>query len=92
MAHQYPEIRLLVISVDDREDGRDLLVERLGLTVPVIWDADHAIAERFQPQAMPATFVLDAAGTVVYQHVGYDQDTWSDFVGFLDALPPPDHR
>lgn len=58
---------------------------RLGLSLPVIWDADHAIAERFQPEAMPATFVLDSGGEIIYHHLGYDQETWDGLVEFLDT-------
>lgn len=86
LAARHPDIGFLVVSVDDHVDGRDQLVNKLALTVPVIWDADHVIAERFDPQAMPATFVLDARGAVIYQHLGYDQDTWAAFVDFLDGL------
>ncbi|MDP6579425.1 MAG: TlpA disulfide reductase family protein [Vicinamibacterales bacterium] len=86
LAARHPDVGFLVISVDDRVDGRDQLVSKLALTLPVIWDADHVIAERFEPQAMPATFVLDARGAIVYQHLGYDQDSWAAFVDFLDGL------
>ncbi len=83
-----PDVDVLVVSVDDKVDGRDQLVNRLGLSLPVIWDADHAIAEHFQPQAMPATFVLDAKGTIIFQCLGYDEETWGRFVHFLDRMQP----
>lgn len=86
LAAQHPEVRFLVVSVDDRVDGRDQLVDGLSLSVPVIWDVDHDIAERFEPQGMPATFVLDPAGAIIYQHLGYDQDTWAELVDFLQSL------
>ena len=86
LAARHSDIGFLVVSVDDREDGRDQLVNKLAPTVPVIWDTDHVIAERFAPQAMPATFVLDARGAIIYQHLGYDQDTWAALVDFLDGF------
>ena len=33
-----------------------------------------------------ATRVLNAGGTIIYQHLGYDQGTWAAFVAFLDEL------
>lgn len=90
LATRMPEVDVLVVSVDEKVQGRDQLVERIGLTLPVIWDADHAIAEQFQPQAMPATFVLDTEGTLVYSHLGYDRETWDTFVEFLDRMPVGD--
>lgn len=86
LAMRHPEVGFLVVSVDDHADGRDTLVNRLGLTLPVIWDADHAIAQRFQPEAMPATFVLNSGGAIIYQHLGYDQETWDGLVDCLDGL------
>ncbi len=86
LAQSHPDIQFLVVSVDDREDGRDQLVGRLGLSLPVIWDGGHAIAERFRPQGMPATYVLGADGALLHEHLGYDRDTWGAFVAFLDEL------
>jgi thiol-disulfide isomerase/thioredoxin len=74
LAAQMPEVEFLVVSVDDEVDGRDQLVQRISLTLRLIWDEDHQLAERFAPQGMPATFVLDAEGSVIYQHLGHDQD------------------
>ncbi len=53
LAQSHPDIQFLVVSVDDREDGRDQLVGRLGLSLPVIWDGGHAIASAFGPKACP---------------------------------------
>ena len=86
LADSMPDIDFLVVSVDDQVAGRDQLVSRIGLTLPVIWDESHVIAEHFQPQAMPATFVLDAEGTIMYEHQGYGQEIWNEFVQFLDQL------
>jgi thiol-disulfide isomerase/thioredoxin len=86
LAARHPDIGFLVVSVDDSVDGRDQLVSKLALTLPVIWDADHMIAEHFEPQGMPATFVLDVRGTIIYQHFGYAQDTWAAFVDLLDGF------
>ncbi|HIE95356.1 MAG TPA: hypothetical protein EYQ83_21750 [Acidobacteria bacterium] len=60
-------------------------MDRLGLSLPVIWDDGHTIAERFQPQGMPATYVLGADGTLLHEHLGYDRDTWDAFVAFLSS-------
>jgi hypothetical protein len=33
---------------------------------------------------MPATFVLDADGSVIYQHLGCNEALWNEFVRFLE--------
>ena len=83
-ASDHPKVRVLVVSVDDEVKGRDALVERLGLTIPVLWDAKHRIAEHYHPQGMPATFVLDPSGKIVYQHVGSSAKHWNAMVAFLE--------
>lgn len=84
-ATAHPDIRVLVVSVDDKVKGRDVLVEKLHLTLPVLWDAKHQIAEHYRPAGMPATFVLDPSGKIVYQHVGSAKKEWDAMVAFLDG-------
>ncbi len=79
-----PSVSVIVVSVDERVEGRDKLVEALGLTVPVIWDQEHRVAEFYQPTGMPATFVLNPVGEIVFQHVGSGSDEWNEMVEFID--------
>lgn len=83
---KYPEIRFVVVDVDDAVEGRDQLVAALDLEIPVLWDEGHAIAERLRPEAMPATFVLDGEGQVVYQHSGSKDKDWQAFKRFISTL------
>jgi len=82
-AVEHPEIRVVAVSVDDEVSGRDLLVSRLKLTIPVLWDERHRIAERYRPDGMPHTVVLDRSGKVVYRHTGSAAKEWDAMVAFL---------
>ena len=82
-ASEHPEIRVVAVSVDDKVAGRDLLVSKLKLTIPVVWDEEHRIAERYQPDGMPFTVVLDPTGKVVYRHTGSASKEWDAMVAFL---------
>jgi thiol-disulfide isomerase/thioredoxin len=82
-ASEHPEVRVLAVSVDDEVSGRDLLVSKLKLTIPVLWDANHRIAEHYRPKGMPFTVVLDPSGKVAYEHVGSAAKEWDAMVGFL---------
>ncbi len=90
LARKHPRIRFLVVSVDEEVEGRDRLVEDLGLRLPVIWDDGHALVERFRPRGFPATYVLDSQGEIVYQHVGYSKKKWRELEGFLSRLGGPE--
>ncbi len=85
-AKQNPHVQVLVISEDDQVKGRDRLVKKLGLTLPVIWDADHQLARRMNPPGMPTTFVIDANGKVVHQQVGFDESKWAETQAVVKSL------
>lgn len=75
-AAQNPEVRVLVISVDENVEDRDALVRDLGLSVPVLWDEAHRAAEHYRPQGMPATFVFDSKGREILSVVGSKEPDW----------------
>ncbi len=86
LAARTPGVRFLVISVDDEASGRDRLVEDLELRLPVIWDEDHGLIERFRPRGFPATYVLAPGGEVVYQHTGTSKKKWRALVDVVERL------
>lgn len=82
-ASEHPDVRVLAVSVDDKVAGRDTLVSKMKLTIPVLWDENHRIAGHYRPEAMPSTFVLDPSGKVVYRHSGSAMKEWDAMVAFL---------
>lgn len=87
-ADAHPKLKILVVSVDEDPAGRDRLVSGLGLRLPVLWDDGYAIAEHYRPAGMPATFVLDPQGEIVYSHVGSGKEDWAELVELLDRIAP----
>ena len=83
LAVEHPELRVVAVSVDDKVSGRDLLVSKLKLTIPVLWDEKHRIAEHYRPDGMPHTVVLDPSGKVVYRHTGSAAKEWDAMLAFL---------
>lgn len=84
LADRHPELEVLVVSVDDTAAQRDRLVEELGLTLPVLWDEGHRIAEHYHPEAMPATLLLDASGREIHRHTGSGDEEWARFVAIIE--------
>jgi thiol-disulfide isomerase/thioredoxin len=87
-ARTHPQVRVLVVSVDERREGRDALVDALRLSLPVIWDEEHRIAERFQPEAMPAAVLVSPAGEVLSTARGSRHDDWDRLVRQIEAAAP----
>jgi thiol-disulfide isomerase/thioredoxin len=84
LAAEHPGLRVVVVSVDDKVAGRDLLVSKLKLALPVLWDEKHVIAGHYRPDGMPHTVVLDPAGQVVYRHTGSGTKEWGAMLAFLE--------
>ena len=67
---------MLVAVSNDPGDKRDELVEKYGLTFPVVSDGDLSISESFgvrqegKDAPLPATFVVDKDRKVLFAKVG----------------------
>ena len=86
LAENRPELNILVISQDEKPAGRDKLVKKLGLTMPVVWDEDHIWARKYQPEAMPTTMIVDKNGKILYSHGGSSAKDWEEFLDALERI------
>lgn len=59
------------ISVDDDVVDVAPFAKTYQVIVPVAWDPDHKVAERYRPRSMPSTYLIDRAGIVRFVHQGY---------------------
>ena len=64
LASEHPEVAFIGISEDERASTAAQLVQRHGLTFPVIHDAGQVLSGRFRVREMPATFVTGRDGVV----------------------------
>jgi thiol-disulfide isomerase/thioredoxin len=87
LAKQHPKLRVLVVDVDETVAGRDRLVEKLRLTLPVVWDEKARIATHYDPRGMPATFIIDKSGKVIYSSIGFNKTTQKALEQFVSKLP-----
>ena len=83
-ARRHPDLRVLVVSVDDRPQGRDELVEALQLSLPMLWDESHRIAGHYQPPAMPTALLLSPAGDVLHTAPGSRTDDWEELAARIE--------
>ena len=86
LAENRPDLNILVISQDRKAVGRDKLVNKLRLTMPVIWDQDHIWAKKYQPEAMPTTMIVDKNGKILYSHGGSSMKDWNQFLEALESI------
>src|SRR5262245_15954130 len=62
---------LLGVNVDDDSAQAAGVATKLGLTFPVLPDADKRVSRQYDLTAMPSTVLIDRDGKVRYLHRGY---------------------
>lgn len=86
LAESFPEINVVVISVDTDEPGYRKLIKRHQLQLPVLWDKKHEWVKSFNPPGMPTTIVLDQEGKKVYQHTGFSPSSMKELEASIKKL------
>jgi len=59
-----PDVVVIGVAEDEHESDAREIAAQYGLTFPVVHDSGNVIAGRFRVTEMPATFVVDRAGSV----------------------------
>ena len=62
---------LLGINIDDDPANAQALAKKLGVTFPVLFDAEKRVSRLYDVDAMPSTLLIDRDGKVRYIHRGY---------------------
>lgn len=82
---------MIAISADSPSEQAGLR-ERFGLTFPMLWEGARQIAASYGVRqeggswALPATFVVEADGTISFVHVGADAVDRPSIEDLLRAL------
>jgi thiol-disulfide isomerase/thioredoxin len=80
---QYGDAVFIGVSEDDDADTARQLVQKYGLTFPVIKDEDHVLFGRFRVGDLPKEYVADKTGTIRW--IGGGDQPESDFDQAVDA-------
>ena len=66
-------LHVVGISEDEADDKSKIapFAAQYGAKFAIAWDEDRSIAQRYKPETMPTSFVIDRKGVVRYAHVGY---------------------
>jgi peroxiredoxin len=62
---------LLGVNIDDDSRRAMQMIEELGVSFPVLFDARKEVSELYKVEAMPVTVLVDREGNVRYVHHGY---------------------
>ncbi len=66
-------LQIVGISEDEAEDKGKIpaFASTYGARFAIAWDEDRSISQRYQPETMPSSFLIDKKGIVRFTHVGY---------------------
>ena len=66
-------LRVVGISEDEEDGGRvAAFAHKYGATFAIAWDEDGAVARKYGPDGLPASFLIDRTGVVRHAaHSGY---------------------
>jgi peroxiredoxin len=62
---------LLGVNVDDDPSKASEVASKLGVTFPILLDADKTVSKLYDLSTMPSTVIIDRDGKVRYVHRGY---------------------
>ncbi|TPV94707.1 MAG: TlpA family protein disulfide reductase [Myxococcales bacterium FL481] len=64
-------LEIVGVSVDEDRRDMDRFLEGIPLSFALVFDATHEIAQRWNPPAMPTSYVVDPEGTIVHVQRGF---------------------
>jgi hypothetical protein len=69
-----------VVAIDelDKPEQVRLTVQKLRVKYPVLLDADGQALAKLATRKLPRTYLLDAAGKIVWLDIEYSRSTWRD--------------
>jgi peroxiredoxin len=70
---RYERVGFSLLGVNIDEDSRRAMqmIEDLGVSFPVLFDARKEVSKLYEVEAMPVTVLVDREGNVRYVHHGY---------------------
>ena len=69
--YQRVGFNLLGVNIDDDSRRAMQMIDELGVSFPVLFDASKEVSKLYEVEAMPVTVLVDREGNVRHVHHGY---------------------
>ena len=85
---KYPSDRFTVITINLDAEPREMqrFLEKVPARFDVYHDASGAIAEKFQLEGMPTSYLIDSNGEIVSKHIGFYSSKKQDYEREIEEL------
>ena len=77
---------LLGVNIDDDSRRAMEMIDELGVSFPVLFDASKEVSRLYEVDAMPVTIIVDREGNVRYVHQGYKPGYEQKYLDQIRAL------
>lgn len=84
LADERSDVAVLAIDIGDESSAVRKFLAEFGLYLPVVLDAEGSVLELLGVPAVPATFIFDDRGEILWEHLGAVDD--SDVIEALDQI------
>lgn len=86
MEEKYPGLRIIAINLDESRSDADNFLSDSTINFQVVFDPEGELAEKYQVDGMPSSYLIDRDGTIIKQHVGFFPDQTSDYEAEIEKL------
>jgi peroxiredoxin len=81
-------LAVLAVETTNRPEHARRFVESRGFGVPVLLDDSNVARGTYRILGTPTTFIIDRAGRVVFQHVGFEPGQEAIYRRVVERLLP----
>ncbi|GAA0601390.1 hypothetical protein GCM10009001_17660 [Virgibacillus siamensis] len=71
--YEKKDVKILAVNLTDTEKSKkdvSTFVKEFEMTFPVLMDVDSDVAEMYQVQAYPTSYIIDSSGHIQYRALG----------------------
>jgi thiol-disulfide isomerase/thioredoxin len=88
MVQRYPvrEFKLITINLDSNQKAMNDFLSRVPALFDIYHDPSGTLAEKFQLQGMPTSYLIDKSGKVVTRHIGFQTELISEYEAEIEEL------
>jgi peroxiredoxin len=77
---------VLGVNLDENRDQADMLLSKVPVTFPILFDPQNHTSESYAVDAMPTTVLIDRNGVIRYHHRGYRDGYMDKYDAQVKAL------
>ena len=83
---KYPELEIIAINLDEERVDAEEFLSEMPTKLNIVFDPEGELAEKYQVDAMPSSYLIDANGNIVVQHTGFYADKTTEYEASIQQL------